>query len=446
MKRFATVLLGSVLAASCSGSSSPTQPTTARSTSLPGERASLKVEPSAPGFAGGGVASGDLGRCLAGSGAAACYTATTVRPQDVVAGAVAPGAPTSLTATASGSSVTLTWTAPAAGDPVQSYTIEAGSTSGASNLANFATGSTATRFSTSGVPNGTYYVRVRASNSAGVSSASNEATLVVGPAACTAAPTPGTLSGTASASGTVVLTWTAASGTPTSYVIEAGSASGLSNLANSDLGSTALTFTANNVGAGTYYIRVRGKNACGVGAASNELQLTVSGPVTVPNVVNLTRDAATVVITNAGLRVGFVTIVSSTTVPSGSVISQTPIAGTSVAAGSSVSLVVSSGAPGPYDGNWTGTMGGVDQGITFTVTNSVISRLVTTYVCAGGIFQHSSSSITISDGVFTFTIATGSLVETLFGTFTSAATASGTASLGGLSSCSGSIPWSATKR
>jgi predicted phage tail protein len=399
----------------------------------------------APSVSGAAASSADLGRCLAGSGSPACYTATVVRPAVVVAGAVAPGAPTGLTATASGSSVTLTWSAPTSGDPAQSYTIEAGSTSGASNLANFATGNTATRFSTSGVPNGTYFVRVRASNSVGVSSASNEATLVVGPPACTAAPTPGTLSGTASASGTVVLTWTAASGSPTSYVLEAGSAPGLSNLANSDLGGTARTFTANNVGPGTYYIRVRAKNACGVGPASNEIQLTVSGPVIVPNVVNLTRDAATIAIRNAGLTVGFVTIVSSTTVPSGSVISQNPVAGTQVTAGSLVNLTVSSGAPGPYDGNWTGTRGGADQGITFSVTNSVISRLVTTYVCASVQFQHPSSSITIRDGAFQFTITTGSLVETLVGTFTSASTASGTALLG-ISFCPDAIPWNATKR
>ena len=68
------------------------------------------------------------------------------------------------------------------------------------------------------------------------------------------------------------------------------------------------------------------------------------GPVTVPNVVNLTQAAATTAITNAGLVVGTVTQQSSATVPSGSVISQSPVSGTSVAAGSAVNLVVSTGA------------------------------------------------------------------------------------------------------
>jgi hypothetical protein len=69
-----------------------------------------------------------------------------------------------------------------------------------------------------------------------------------------------------------------------------------------------------------------------------------SSTVSVPNVVNLTQAAATTAITGAGLVVGTVTTASSSIVPSGSVISQTPAAGASVAAGSAVNLVVSSGA------------------------------------------------------------------------------------------------------
>ena len=67
------------------------------------------------------------------------------------------------------------------------------------------------------------------------------------------------------------------------------------------------------------------------------------GSVSVPNVVGLTQSAATTAITGAGLVVGTVTQQSSATVPAGSVISQNPAAGTSVAAGSAVNLVVSTG-------------------------------------------------------------------------------------------------------
>jgi len=65
--------------------------------------------------------------------------------------------------------------------------------------------------------------------------------------------------------------------------------------------------------------------------------------VTVPNVVNMTQAAAQAAITGAKLNVGAITQANSATVPAGSVISQNPLAGTSVAEGSSVSLVISLG-------------------------------------------------------------------------------------------------------
>ena len=69
-----------------------------------------------------------------------------------------------------------------------------------------------------------------------------------------------------------------------------------------------------------------------------------AAPVSVPNVVGQTQAAATSAITGAGLVVGTVTQQSSATVAAGLVISESPVAGTSVAAKSAVNLVVSSGA------------------------------------------------------------------------------------------------------
>ena len=84
-----------------------------------------------------------------------------------------------------------------------------------------------------------------------------------------------------------------------------------------------------------------------LGSAVN---LVVSlGPVTmvtVPNVIGSTQTAALNTLTSAGLN-GTVTYANSVTVPSGTVISQTPLAGTSVATGSAVALVVSSGPAVP---------------------------------------------------------------------------------------------------
>src|ERR1700693_6095562 len=70
-----------------------------------------------------------------------------------------------------------------------------------------------------------------------------------------------------------------------------------------------------------------------------------SGPqmVTVPKVEGLTQDAATTAMTGTKLMVGTVTQQSSNTVATGNVISQDPASGNSVAQGSPVNLVVSSG-------------------------------------------------------------------------------------------------------
>ncbi len=70
---------------------------------------------------------------------------------------------------------------------------------------------------------------------------------------------------------------------------------------------------------------------------------TQSGQVSVPNVVGNTQAAATSAITNAGLTVGTITIASSSSVTAGTVMLQTPAAGTIVASGSAINLVVSIG-------------------------------------------------------------------------------------------------------
>jgi len=66
-------------------------------------------------------------------------------------------------------------------------------------------------------------------------------------------------------------------------------------------------------------------------------------PVTVPNVVGQAQSAAETAIQGAGLVVGTVTTQCDNVVPAGQVISQNPVAGSSVQPGSAVDLVVSSG-------------------------------------------------------------------------------------------------------
>lgn len=183
-----------------------------------------------------------------------------------------PGPPSGLTVSSSGSSVTLTWRAPTTGGAPLAYVLDVGSASGLSNLGTYATGSTATQFSAAGIASGAYYVRVRATNSAGSSPSSNEALISI--SGCAPA-VPSGFRIVSNAGGTVVLAWNAVTGAA-SYVIEAGSASGLSNLVNANLGAVS-SLTAINVGRGTYYARVRAVGACGqAGAASSEIVLVVS--------------------------------------------------------------------------------------------------------------------------------------------------------------------------
>jgi beta-lactam-binding protein with PASTA domain len=80
-------------------------------------------------------------------------------------------------------------------------------------------------------------------------------------------------------------------------------------------------------------------------APGSAVSLTVSSgnQVAVPDVVGQAQVAATAAITNAGLVVGTITTAPNATLPAGTVISESPTAGTLVAIGSAVSLVISSG-------------------------------------------------------------------------------------------------------
>jgi beta-lactam-binding protein with PASTA domain len=83
-------------------------------------------------------------------------------------------------------------------------------------------------------------------------------------------------------------------------------------------------------------------------AQGSSVKLVISsGPqiATVPNVEGLTQDAATAAITEAKLTIRTVSQQNSNTVVAGSVISQDPAGGSSLAQGSPVNLVISSGPP-----------------------------------------------------------------------------------------------------
>jgi predicted phage tail protein len=218
----------------------------------------------------------DLAACLRPPSSPGCFSPARVHLTNATP-ATALTAPVGLRATANDGDVTLTWNAPLSGGTPAAYVIEAGSSPGAANLANFGTGNSSTWFSASGVAPGTYYIRVRAVDSGGASGPSNEVVLSITSVGCTGLPaSPSGLTLVSNNLGTVVLSWGAAAGSPTSYVVEAGATPGAANLANSDVGP-ATSLTASAVAAGTYYVRVRAKSGCGVGPASNEIAIVVAG-------------------------------------------------------------------------------------------------------------------------------------------------------------------------
>ncbi|MGE3274451.1 MAG: fibronectin type III domain-containing protein [Vicinamibacterales bacterium] len=90
-----------------------------------------------------------------------------------------PEAPSGLAYQVSGTSVLLSWTAPANGAAPTDYVLEAGTAPGLANLVNTGTGSRASFVIVNNVPPGAYYVRVRSRNGAGTSSVSNEVLVIV---------------------------------------------------------------------------------------------------------------------------------------------------------------------------------------------------------------------------------------------------------------------------
>lgn len=84
-----------------------------------------------------------------------------------------PEAPTALTYTKDGESVSVSWTAPTGNQQPTTYVIEVGSSSGLNNQGTFVVPATDTSYGRA-TPPGTYFVRVHARNACGTSGVSNE--------------------------------------------------------------------------------------------------------------------------------------------------------------------------------------------------------------------------------------------------------------------------------
>jgi 5-hydroxyisourate hydrolase-like protein (transthyretin family) len=189
------------------------------------------------------------------------------------AGVTPPDAPTSVNSTfVSGDRLSFTWAPAVTGGAPTSYIVEAGSASGLSNIASVTV--TTRHFLYTPVPPGVFFLRVRAVNAGGVSAPSAEVMIVAG--GVPSPPEPPSFTSITASGSTVTLNWTApAFGTPTSYIIEAGSATGLANLATVNTGNATTTASFSGVPSGTYYVRLRAVNAQGASIVSNERTVVV---------------------------------------------------------------------------------------------------------------------------------------------------------------------------
>ena len=191
----------------------------------------------------------------------------------------APSRPRDLAFTLAGSTVTFSWGASSSGGVVE-YVIEAGSAPGGADLAQAPTGSPVPGFTASSVPAGTYYVRVRARGVTGQSAASNDVVVVLPPSPLVPG-SPGNLAVNV-AGNFVSLSWQAPSGALVdTYVLEAGTSPGSADVLSAPIG-VATTLVQNGVPSGTYYVRVRARNAYGMSGPSNEVAAVVGGPVVPP--------------------------------------------------------------------------------------------------------------------------------------------------------------------
>jgi beta-lactam-binding protein with PASTA domain len=142
-------------------------------------------------------------------------------------------------------------------------------------------------------------------------------------------------------------------------------------------------------------------------ASGSAVALVVSSglaQVATPDVVGLTQAAATTSITNAGLSAGTITTVSSATVPTGEVISQSPAAGTLVAPGSAVALAVSSGSAVPLSVDRVVVSEGVGTRVTAPFTTAEPDEVLVAFVSSDGPNTATRQTATVSGAGLSWTL------------------------------------------
>ena len=189
----------------------------------------------------------------------------------------------------SGSRVTLSWQRNPQGSAPTDYIVSVGSYPWGEDLVHNQPVGNVLSVSAD-VPRGSYYARVRAANAVAVADSGEQVFFRVG---SEIAP-PGNLVAEWSGS-QAMLRWGAAaadssSSEPSEYVLEAGTAPGMTDVARIPMGS-ATTFSA-NVTSGAYFVRVRAVNAMGDSNPSREIVVAAPGTAAAPTGLNASRNGA----------------------------------------------------------------------------------------------------------------------------------------------------------
>ncbi len=179
----------------------------------------------------------------------------------------APPVPANYVARAGGLTAGLSWLPSAA---ATAYVLEVGSRAGASDLLVTNLGNVTSLVGTA--PAGNYFTRLRAVNACGGSAPTADAPLVLACAPDAVVPTGLTVS---VSGGVATFAWQAPLGA-TGYRLRVGTAPGVTNVLDADIGTaTSLAVPLAGAAPGVYYVRIVATSVCGVGSPSNEVTVQV---------------------------------------------------------------------------------------------------------------------------------------------------------------------------
>ncbi len=239
--------------------------------------------------------------CDYGVGAVAAGAPVTVTSATVTADfalqpmpVLPPGPPDELWGRVAGGTVTLEWYESAYGGGTPSdYVLEVGLSPRTTLASMVVAGNT---FQHPGVPPGRYFFRVRGRNSSGVGPSSGEFELTVNADGSGAPGAPQSLVLYVEGN-RLYADWSEPwyGGYATDFVLEAGTATGLSNLGRFPVGSRTHFELEPPPPPGVYFVRVRGRNALSLGEPSREFMLVIGGvpaPPDGPGNLGFALDAA----------------------------------------------------------------------------------------------------------------------------------------------------------